>query len=161
MSLPKDQLLDIESLKQQVGVKREAQQWIQITQDMINAFADVTRDHQFIHVDPVRARETPFGSTVAHGYMTLSLLPPLLEPIILGPENPLMQMNYGINKARFPSPVKVDSRIRASATLKSISFSAQNRLLLAWEVAVDIEGQEKPALVAEVLFMWQVKSVGE
>jgi len=156
MPLPKDQLLDMDTLNQQIGVTRQSPEWIEIDQEMINAFADVTRDHQFIHVDPERARETPFGTTVAHGYLTLSLLPPLLEPILLGPEGALMQLNYGLNKARFPSPVKVDSRIRAAATLKDVQVTPGDRLLLTWEVAVEIEGQDKPALFAEVLFMWQV-----
>ena len=154
MILPEEQLLAPDALQAQIGVKRESAEWITIDQEMINAFADVTRDHQFIHVDPVRASETPFGTTLAHGYLTLSLLPPLLAPILLGPKNPLSLLNYGINRARFPLPVKVDSRIRACATLKSIEPASGGRLLFSWDVSVEVEGQDKPALVAEVLYLW-------
>lgn len=140
-----------EALADYIGKTRTADTWMTITQDMINAFADATYDHQFIHVDPERARQTPFGTTVAHGFFTLSLLPRLMEAVPLTPAGVVMGVNYGLNKVRFPNPVKVDSRIRAAVTLKELSSPDPNRLLMTNEVVVEIEGESKPALVAESL----------
>ena len=96
--------------------------WLEVTQDRIDAFADATGDHQWIHVDPERAKDGPFGATIAHGYLTLSLLP-LLAGDIFTVNGPKLVINYGLNKVRFPSPVKVGSRIRANAEIVSIDDS--------------------------------------
>jgi len=146
----------LEELQATVGQPRESTEWMRITQDMINAFADASFDHQFIHVDPERAKQTPFGTTVAHGFLTLSLLSHLLQPLVLMPKNVLMGINYGLNKVRFPTPVPVDSEIRASATLLSVTEPQPGRLLLTQEVIVHIKGQPKPALVAESLAMFVI-----
>jgi len=148
--------LSLEELHAAIGKPRESDQWMLITQDMINAFADASFDHQFIHVDPERARHTPFGTTVAHGFLTLSLLSHLLEPLPLTPANVLMGINYGLNKVRFPSAVPVNSEIRASAVLLSVTQPQPDRLLLTQEVTVHIKGQKKPALVAESLAMFVI-----
>jgi len=145
-----------ERLKDYVGRRLVSDEWFRITQDRIDAFADATEDRQYIHVDPERAAKTPFGGTVAHGYLTLSLLPRLLESFRVIPENVVMGINYGLNRVRFPGPVPVDSEIRASATLKAVEEPAPDRLLLTTEVVVEVRGQQRPALVAEALSMWVV-----
>src|SRR3982751_1633168 len=110
-----------ESVKGNVGLSNGTGDWFEVTQDQINQFADVTHDHQFIHVDPERAKATPFGTTIAHGFLTLSMLPHLANGASSAPPNPgkyeglLMGINYGFNKVRFINPVKVGSRIRARA----------------------------------------------
>src|SRR5688572_11253697 len=103
IEVSRDELVDY------IGKPREADSWLKVTQPMINAFADATFDHQFIHVNPERARQTPFGSTVAHGFFTLSLVPKLMESVPLTPAGVVMGVNYGLNRVRFPSPVKVNS----------------------------------------------------
>jgi len=145
-----------EKLGDYVGRQMVSDEWFRITQDRIDAFADATEDHQYIHVDPERAAKTPFGGTIAHGYLTLSLLPRLMEPIRVVPENIVMGINYGLNRLRFPGPVPVDSEIRASATLKDVTESVPNRLLMTTEVVVEVRGAPKPALIAETLAMWVV-----
>lgn len=147
-----------ERLRDYVGRRLVSDEWFRITQDRIDAFADATEDRQYIHVDPERAAKTPFGSTVAHGYLTLSLLPRLLESFRVIPENVVMGINYGLNRVRFPGPVPVDSEIRAAATLKNVEEPAADRLLLTTEVVVEVRGQQRPALVAEALSMWVVGS---
>lgn len=124
---------------------------MKITQPMINAFADATFDHQFIHVDPERASQTPFGTTVAHGFFTLSLVPKLMESVPLTPRGVAMGVNYGLNRVRFPNPVKVGSEIRAVVTLLELTNPAADRVLMTSEVVVQIKGEAKPALVAESL----------
>ena len=121
--------------------------WLEVTQDRIDAFADATGDHQWIHVDPERAKDGPFGATIAHGYLTLSLLP-LLAGDIFTVNGPKLVINYGLNKVRFPSPVKVGSRIRANAEIVSIDDSPAG-VTMAVRSTVQIDGVEKPACVAE------------
>ena len=140
-----------------VGVRRCSPSWFTIEQDRINLFAEATLDYQFIHVDPVRARESAFGSTIAHGFLTLSLLPKLLEPIMLIPENIVMGLNYGLDRVRFPHPVPVNSRVRACSTLLEASEDDRNRLRMRSEVLIEIQGVEKPAVVAESIAMWLFK----
>lgn len=145
IEVSRDKLVDY------IGKPREADGWLKVTQPMINAFADATFDHQFIHVDPERARQTPFGSTVAHGFFTLSLVPKLMEAVPLTPAGVVMGVNYGLNRVRFPSPVKVNSEIRAVVTLVGVTKPAADRVLMTSEVVVQIKGEAKPALVAESL----------
>lgn len=140
-----------DKLVEYIGKPRESNTWMKITQPMINAFADATFDHQFIHIDPERARQTPFGSTVAHGFFTLSLVPKLMESVPLMPAGVVMGVNYGLNKVRFPNPVKVDSEIRAVVTLLELVYPAADRVLMTSEVVVQIKGETKPAVVAESL----------
>ena len=125
--------------------------WHEITQAEINLFADATGDHQWIHVDPERAAQGPFGSTIAHGYLTVSMLP-MLATSIYHVEGLTMGLNYGINRLRFPSPVPVDSRIRATATLKEVSdIPIGTQVVIGF--VVEIEGVEKPACIADVVYV--------
>lgn len=121
--------------------------WLEVTQERIDAFADATGDRQWIHVDPERAKDGPFGATIAHGYLTLSLLP-LLAGDIFTVNGPKLVINYGLNKVRFPSPVKVGSRIRANAEVVSIDDSPAGVTMVV-RSTVQIDGVEKPACVAE------------
>ncbi len=127
--------------------------WFEIDQERINAFADATLDHQFIHVDPEAAAKTPFGGTIAHGFLTLSMLPYLMKELTLIPENVMMGVNYGFNSLRFINPVAVNSKIRAAATIKEVVEKKPGQILVTYSVAIEIEGVDKPALVAEWLGM--------
>ncbi len=145
----------VEIFKKTLGTEETPGEWHTVDQDQINRFADATGDHQFIHVDPERAAQTPFGTTVAHGFLTLSLLPflqasiPTADPA--GYEGLAMGVNYGLNKVRFPNPVKVDSRVRARRTLSSVDLVGPNAVQLTQKVIVEIEGETKPACAAEFL----------
>ena len=125
--------------------------WFKIDQDRINKFADVTEDHQFIHVDAEKAAATPFGTTIAHGFLTLSMLSHLSSNSMVGVEGTAAVLNYGTDKVRFLSPVKVDSSIRARVKLTEVTEKPGNRMLLKSEITMEIEGQDQPALVAEWL----------
>jgi acyl dehydratase len=124
--------------------------WIEITQEDIDTFADATRDHQWIHVDPERAAKGPFGSTIAHGYLTLGLVIPLWSEL-LQVENVGMSVNYGLNKLRFPAPVPVGSRIRLLGKLASAS-EVPGGVQVTADLTMEIEGSEKPALAAEAVY---------
>jgi acyl dehydratase len=137
----------IEELKTLTGQEIGISDWINVTQDMIDNFADVTGDHQWIHVDPERAkRETPFGSTIAHGFLTVSLLPQLSQQAVSVKGDFKMRINYGFNRLRFVSPVRAGSRIRARFTAQNVTDNE-----VTWLVTVEVEGQDKPAVVAEWL----------
>ena len=140
----------LERLKGLVGTEIGASDWMEITQERVDKFADATDDHQFIHVDPELAAQTPFGGTIAHGFLTLSLIVPLLMQVPLDGGYPVMGINSGLNKVRFPAPVPVGSRIRARYTLDAVE-EVTGGIQLTRTVTVDIEGQEKPACVAESL----------
>jgi acyl dehydratase len=127
-------------------------EWVTVTQEQINTFADATGDHQWIHVDPERAASGPFGGTIAHGYLTLSLLPAFSEQIF-EVKNIAFGMNYGANKVRFPAPVPVDSRLRATATLKETADIAIGTQIVITFV-VEREGADKPVLIAEVVYVY-------
>jgi len=137
-----------------VGKEVGVTDWLEIDQDRINKFADATGDHQYIHIDTERAAQTPFGTTVAHGFLTLSLMS-LLSAATGGIklENAVMGINYGLDKVRFINPVKVDSKIRARFELVSAEEKKPNHYLLKHKVTVEIEGEDKPALIAEWLGM--------
>ncbi len=128
-----------------------ASEWLTVTQEMIDLFAEATGDHQWIHVDPERAAEGPFGTTIAHGYLTLSLLPTLIGGL-MEVTDASMGVNYGIDRLRMTSPVPVDSRIRASAKLARTEPKGGG-ILMHVEVTIEIEGAERPALVATVLYV--------
>ncbi|MFJ2111966.1 MULTISPECIES: MaoC family dehydratase [unclassified Streptomyces] len=136
-----------EELRGAVGEQLGHSGWLEIDQKRIDLFAEATGDHQWIHVDPERAAAGPFGATIAHGYLTLSLLPALV-PEVLRVENVRMGINYGTNKVRFPSPVPVGSRVRASAVLKEVAEAGEG-VQITVLVTVEREGGEKPACVAE------------
>ncbi len=145
----------LEVFRKRIGEEDAPGEWHTVDQEQIQRFADATLDHQFIHIDPERARKTPFGTTIAHGFLTLSLLPHLQASIPVADaaarEGVVMGINYGLDKVRFPSPVKVASRVRARRSLQSAELVAPNTLQLKQRVTVDIDGAAKPACVAEFL----------
>jgi acyl dehydratase len=144
-----------ESIKGNIGMSNGTGDWFEVTQDLINQFADVTHDHQFIHVDPERAKTGPFGTTIAHGFLTLSLLVHLQGSLKGGDEKPapnfqglMAGVNYGFDKIRFMNPVKVNSKIRATSVCKNIELKG-NAINQTNTLTVEIEGEEKPALIAD------------
>ena len=139
---------ELESL---VGKPLGATEWMPITQERINTFADATDDPQWIHVDPERAKDGPFGATIAHGYLTLSLIVPLFTGL-LDVDGVTTKLNYGLNKVRFPSPVKVDSRIRLVASITDVKTVGGGGKEITWAGTVEVEGSDKPALVAEPVY---------
>jgi acyl dehydratase len=142
-----------DELSTYIGAQLGPSEWLQVDQERINQFADVTMDQQFIHVDPAAAAQTPFGTTIAHGFLTLSLLTYLCADLTLMPENAVMGINYGLDKVRFLQPVTVDSWIRASARVLDVTEKGPGRYLVKYEVTVEIKGQDSPAMVAEWLGM--------
>lgn len=140
----------LQRLQSLVGTEIGVGEWMEITQERVDAFAAATDDHQFIHVDPDLAAQTPFGGTIAHGFLTLSLIVPMVARIPIDVGYPVMGINYGLNKVRFPSPVPVGSRIRARYTLDSVE-EVSGSLQLTRTVTMEVEGIEKPAMVAESL----------
>ena len=141
----------LEELVAAVGTELGVSDWHTVTQEQIDRFADATGDHQWIHVDPRRAAGGPFGTTIAHGYLTLSLVP-LFAAGVYAIEGVTMAVNYGCNKVRFPAPVPVGSRLRGVVTLDSVTPSGHGSLVAA-TVTVQIEGAAKPACVAETLVL--------
>jgi acyl dehydratase len=127
--------------------------WFTIDQDRINGFADVTIDHQFIHVDVEKAKQTPFGGTIAHGFLTLSLIVHLTEEITLVPKEMVMAMNYGFDKIRFLNPVRTGSRVRAKITVGDVT-DKEAGVLVKQIIEIEIEGSDKPALICEWLTMY-------
>jgi len=140
--------MKISDLQSQVGEVIGTSEWVDIPQEKINLFADATGDHQFIHVDPERAKGTPFGQTIAHGFLTLSLLAPLLDQTRRDIEGS-MAVNYGFNKVRFLSPVKSGKRIRAVFRLLELVEKRPGQWQQTLEATVEIDGEDKPALIAE------------
>jgi len=136
-------------LDQHLGYSR----WLEVTQERIDQFADATGDHQWIHVDPARAAEGPFGTTIAHGYLTLSLGPELLHDVLTW-QNIRMGVNYGLNKVRFPAPVPVGSRVRVGAVLRGAEEVGGGGVQVTLELTFEIEGGAKPACVAELLLRY-------
>lgn len=141
----------LEEFKAAAGEELGTSDWVTVTQEQINTFADATGDHQWIHVDPERAAAGPFGKPIAHGYLTLSLLPVFAQQIY-EIKNIAMGVNYGANKVRFPQPVPVGSRLRATATLKETSDIAIGTQLVI-NFVVELEGAAKPACIAEVVYV--------
>ncbi len=142
-----------EELESYVGKHLGYSEWMVVDQDRVNAFADVTLDHQYIHVDPEAAAQTPFGGTIAHGFLTLSLLVHLTADLTVAPERTLMSINYGFDKVRFLAPVRVGKAIRAGVEVREIAAKGPGRYLMTYGVTVEIEGEDKPALVADWLGM--------
>ena len=140
-----------QELTQRIGEQLGVSEWFSVDQQRVDAFADVTLDHQFVHVDPERARATPFGGTIAHGFLTLSLLVHLCLPFIPVLAGRKLVVNYGFDKVRFAAPVKVGKRIRAVATLGAVEERKLGQVIMRVDVTVEVEGENKPALVAEWL----------
>ncbi len=145
-----DTLADLAPL---VGQEVAVSDWLTITQEQVNLFADATGDHQWIHVDVERARAGPFGAPIAHGFLTLSLLPTFFASA-MGIRQAGMGINYGLNKVRFTSPVPVGSRLRARMALKACDPLEGNGVQLTWTVTVEREGSDRPACVAESIARW-------
>ena len=140
-----------EELASYIGKDLGTSDWVTVDQARINEFADATLDHQYIHVDEERAKETPFGTTIAHGFLSLSLVPMLMEKIMIMPQGLKMAVNYGLDSVRFIQPVKVDSRVRLVVTLTDATEKNPGQWLLKARAVLEIEGQEKPAYIAEPL----------
>jgi acyl dehydratase len=146
--MPTAPLADIRArIGEEVGVSS----WLTIDQGRIDEFADATEDRQFIHVDPQAAAQTPFGGTIGHGFLTLSMLSRMASEGMLVPDNIKMAVNYGLDRVRFIKPVRSGKRIRGRFRLDSVDEKAPGQLLLRHTVTVEIEGEEKPALTAEWL----------
>ncbi|MTE18356.1 dehydratase [Streptomyces sp. TRM43335] len=138
----------VEELRAAVGEELGTSDWLEVDQKRIDLFADATGDHQWIHVDPEKAAAGPFGTTIAHGYLTLSLLP-VLVPQLIRVEGVRMGINYGVNKVRFPAPLPVGSRVRAGARITEVTEVSEECAQLTTVVTVEREGGQKPVCVAE------------
>jgi len=143
--------LKAEDLPRLVGKELEPSPWLEITQERVNQFAHATNDHQFIHVDPERAAQTPFGGPIAHGFLSLSLLSYLNAQSAIVPDNLIMGINYGSDKVRYLAPVRVGKRIRSRQKVLEVSEKKPGQWLFKNAVTVEIEGEQTPALVAEIL----------
>ena len=143
--------IKVEDIKDAVGTASGTSSWVEVDQSRIDTFAECTGDHQFIHVNPEMAKMTPFGTTIAHGFLSLSLIPMMsyeASPTIAGAK---MGLNYGLNKLRFLAPVKSGKRVRGHFKLVGHDEKNPGQHLLTSEVTIEIEGEDKPALVAETL----------
>ncbi len=138
-------------LQSRIGEVLGASPWLTVDQPMIDAFAEVTLDRQYIHIDPVRAAKTPFGGTIAHGFLTVSLLSHFSQQVVPRLADVAMSINYGFDRLRFVSPVRVGSEIRGSFVLAAIEQQSQNRFLMRLAATVEIKGESKPALSADWL----------
>jgi acyl dehydratase len=149
-------ILPLDEMKKQVGKELGVTDWFEMDQDRINQFADCTMDHQWIHVDEKKAAKGPFGKTIAHGYLTVSLLSYFAEDYILAPEGSAMAINYGMNKLRLISPVTVGAKIRDRITFVALEEKPLG-VIVTTSHTVEIQGQEKPALFAEMLSLFYMK----
>ena len=146
-------LVPAEKLVDYVGKEIGTSEWFEVDQERINQFADTTLDHQFIHVDPEKAAPL-FGSTIAHGFLSLSLIPHLTSQAVLAPENLKHVFNYGLDKVRFINPVNVGSKVRTHSKVASVDDKGGGRYLMKTEITMEIDGIDKPAFVAESLSMF-------
>jgi acyl dehydratase len=140
-----------EEIEEAAGEEVGASDWVEITQHRVNQFADATGDHQWIHVDVEKAKAGPFGGTIAHGYLTLALVP-WLGSMVFSLQTPGAKLNYGVNKVRFPNPVLVGSRIRTRVTINEVTDLPTGKQLTVGHV-IEIDGQDKPACVAETVVL--------
>ncbi|MEQ7873064.1 MaoC family dehydratase [Sphingomonas sp. ASV193] len=141
----------LDDIRAKVGHPVGTSDWIEVTQDRIDAFAEATEDRQFIHVDPDAAARTPFSGTIAHGFLSLSLLSRMAADAMHVPEGTKMAVNYGLDRVRFLAPVRAGKRVRGHFTLDAADEKAPGQLLLKHTVTVEIEGEDKPALTAQWL----------
>ena len=149
--------ISINDFKNSAGTELVPSEWLMIDQERINRFADATDDYQLIHVDPEKAADTPFGCTIAHGFLSLSILPHLLTQILPIPDGLLMGINYGVDKVRFSQPVKVNSRVRARARIERVSARSGGQIMVKSRVTLEIEDRQRPAVVAEMLSLHVVE----
>jgi acyl dehydratase len=145
--------IKIEDFSALAGQTMEPSEWLEITQERVNQFADATNDHQFIHVKPLKAKLTPFGGTIAHGFLSLSLITFLIGEHAPVPKGLRMTINYGSDKVRYIAPVRVGKRIRAAQKIAGVTEKKPGQWLVKTEVTIEIEGEDKPALIAEILMM--------
>ena len=148
-----NQALTLDQFINSVGTKSEPGRWFVMDQNRINAFADCTEDQQFIHVDQEAAKQTPFGTTIAHGFLTLSMLAKMSEDMLVAPQGLVMGMNYGFDKIRFLAPVKSGQRVRCHSEIANIEQKDDKRFLVTQAITIEIEDEAKPALVAQWLNM--------
>lgn len=149
-------IISLDTLLSQIGNSLLVSEWVTIDQERINAFADVTEDHQFIHINEEAAKKTPFGGTIAHGFLTLSMLSKLGNESTFVLEGIKAGVNYGFNKVRFVNPVRAGKRVRGKFELVAHKESKPGTHVLTYNVEVEIEGEEKPALIAEWVTMQMV-----
>jgi acyl dehydratase len=149
-------LASLDDIRSRIGEEVGTSSWLEIDQQRIDAFADATEDRQFIHVDPEAARRTPFGGTIAHGFLSLSMLSRMAAEAMLVPDSVRMAVNYGLDRVRFIAPVRSGKRIRGRFRLDSVEEKAPGQILMRHTVTVEIEGEERPALrgVWLGLFFW-------
>lgn len=150
------ELVPVEKLKQMIGQDNGTSDWVLIDQERVNRFADATDDQQWIHVDVEQAKKGPFGGTIAHGFLTLSLIPLFSSSGKYLPEGMKMVVNYGLNKVRFIAPVIVGSKVRSHMVISGVEEKEPGRLLVTTTHTIEIEGQDKPACVAEALAMFMI-----
>jgi len=150
------EMVSVEKLKTMIGSDNGISDWVSIDQARVNLFADATDDHQWIHVDVEQAKQGPFGGTIAHGFLILSLTPLFSSSGKYLPEGMKMVLNYGLGKVRFIAPVPVGSRVRSKMTISGVEEKDGGRLLVTTTHTIEIEGQEKPACVAETLAMFML-----
>ena len=144
-------LAPLDEIRSRIGQEIGVSSWLTMDQKRIDEFADATEDRQFIHVDPDAAAKTPFGGTIGHGFLSLSMLSRMAAEVMLAPDDLRMALNYGLDRVRFIAPVRSGKRIRGRFRLDSIEEKAPGQLLFRHTVTVEIEGEEKPALLAEWL----------
>ncbi|MBU3914357.1 MaoC family dehydratase [bacterium] len=152
------EVLPLNQIKEKVGQELGQSEWLEIDQDRIDKFAECTGDHQWIHVDKEAAAKGPFGTTIAHGFLTLSLIPFFSGDMGVVPEGTMMAVNYGLNKVRLLNPVPVGSKIKDIMVLSNVEEKSGNRILMTTTHTIEIEGQEKPACVADTLAMFFVQA---
>lgn len=148
-------VISITEVKDLVGTELGVSEWMDVPQSRIDIFADATDDHQFIHVDPVRAAETPFGGTIAHGFLTLSMLSAMHSEAVPKLKETTFGINYGFNKIRFMAPVPVNGRIRGRFFLKEARLRGPGRMMTTYDVTIEIDGVKKPAMTATWLTIIQ------
>ncbi|CEJ15719.1 MaoC family dehydratase [Phreatobacter sp. AB_2022a] len=139
----------IDDLKGQIGQEIGVSKWFEISQGTIDAFADITLDHQFIHIDPVKAKQTPFGGTIAHGFLTVSMFSAFAIDALPEIAGRAMGVNYGFDKLRMVSPVRSGARVRGRFTLKALESKNPKQHQLTYGVTVEVDGSDKPAVVAD------------
>ncbi len=149
-------IVKLAELPGMVGRELEPSEWLEISQERVNEFASATNDHQFIHVDPERATQTSFGGPIAHGYLALSLLSFFREQSGIEPEGTVMAINYGSDKVRYLAPVRVGKRIRSLSKILEVTEKRPNEWLIKTNVTIEIEDEETPALIAEILGLYLV-----
>lgn len=149
--------ISIEDFKNSAGRELGPSDWLLIDQERIDRFAEATEDHQFIHVDPQKAAATPFGSTIAHGFLSLSILPHFLSQIMPIPDGIVMGINYGTDKVRFSQPVHVNSRVRARAKIEKVSARSGGQFMVKTRVTLEIENRRHPAVIADILSLYVVE----